>query len=57
MIFLASGKIFQSVFVLNGNHDPAVRCQMLLQDLKEILVRRLAAYVSLSVLKTPIRQI
>ena len=51
MIFLASGKIFQSVFVLNGNHDPAVRCQMLLQDLKEILVRRLAAYVSLSVLK------
>ncbi len=33
MIFLAAGKIFQSVFVFNGNDNPASGCQVLLNHI------------------------
>ena len=51
MIFLTAGEIFQTVFILNGNDDPALLRQVLLQNLQEILIRCLPAYVGLPILE------
>ena len=51
MIFLTAGEIFQTVFILNGNDDSALLRQVLLQNLQEILIRRLTAYVGLPILE------
>ena len=53
MIFLTAGEIFQTVFILNGNDDSALLRQVLLQNLQEILIRRLTAYVGLPILEDP----
>ena len=51
MIFTATGPVFQSKFILNGNDHAAVKLSVTVTDPHEILIRCLTTNIRLSVLK------
>ena len=51
MIFLATGKIFESQSVLNGNDDPTAGSQMLLQHVQKILIGMIRPDIGLPIFK------
>ena len=51
MVFLAARKIFQPVFVFNGNDNPAAGSQVLFNQIQKIFKGRFTSHVALSVLK------
>ena len=51
MVFLAARKIFQPVFVFNGNDNPAAGSQVLFNHIQKIFKGRFTSHVALSVLK------
>ena len=53
MIFFATGKIFESQSVLNGNDDPPAGSQMLLQHVQKILIGMVRPDIGLPIFKDP----